>query len=53
MRPFVQESCILEELGIFERHWQIPRRKSLPVVRLFFFYDPWRRGKSGADRFCN
>ena len=44
-RFFFQESCVLEELGIFERHWQIPRRKSLPVVRLFSLYDPWRRGK--------
>ena len=42
---FFQESRILEELGIFEHHWQIPRRKSLPVVRLFSLYDPWRRGK--------
>ena len=32
-----QESCVLEELAIFERHKQIPRRKSVPVVRLFFF----------------
>ena len=47
---FFQESCVLEELGIFERHWQIPRRKSLPVVRLFFLYEPWRRGKS--NRLC-
>ena len=31
-----EESCVLEELGFFERHQQIPRRKSLPVVRLFF-----------------
>ena len=49
---FVQESCVVEALGIFERHWQIPCRKSLPVVRLFFLYDPWRRGKSGTDHFC-
>ena len=42
---FFRDSCVLEELGIFERHWQIPRRKSLPVVRLFSLYDPWRRGK--------
>ena len=34
---FFQESCVLEELEIFERHWQIPHRKSLPVVRLFYF----------------
>ena len=40
-----RESQVLEELGIFERHWQIPRRKPVPVVRLFFLYDPWRRGK--------
>ena len=49
---FIQESCVLEELGFFERHRQIPRQKSLPVVRLFFLYDPWRRGKSGIDRFA-
>ena len=49
---FFQESCVLEELGIFERHWQIPRRKSLPVVRLFFVYNPWRRGNSGTDCFA-
>ena len=42
---FFRESRVLEELGIFERHWQIPRRKPVPVVRLFFLYDPWRRGK--------
>ena len=35
----------LEELGIFERHWQIPRQKLLPVVPLFSLYDPWRGGK--------
>ena len=40
-----RESRVLEELGIFERHWQIRRRKPVPVVRLFFLYDPWRRGK--------
>ena len=45
---FFQESCVLEELGIFERHWQIPHRKSLPVVRLFFLYEPWRRSKRGG-----
>ena len=50
---FVQESCVLEELGIIERHWQIPRRTSLPIVRLFFLYDPWRRGKSGTVLFCS
>ena len=50
---FFQESCVLEELGFFERHRQIPCRKSLPVVRLFFLYDPWRRGKSGTNRFCS
>ena len=42
---FFRESRVLEELGIFERHWQIPRRKPVPVVRLFLLYDPWRRGK--------
>ena len=41
----IRESRVLEELGIFERHWQIRRRKPVPVVRLFFLYDPWRRGK--------
>ena len=41
----------LEELGLFELHWQILRRKSLPVVRLFFLYEPWRRGKSGTNDF--
>ena len=30
---FFQESRVLEELGIFERHWQIPRRTQLPPVR--------------------
>ena len=29
---------------------QIRRRNSLPVVRLFFLYEPWRRGKS--NRLC-
>ena len=50
---FFQESCILEELEFFRRHWQISRRKSLPIVCLFFLYDPWRRGKSRTDRFCS
>ena len=36
-----------------ERHWQIPGRKSLPVVYLFVLYDPCRRGKSGTDHFCS
>ena len=45
---FFQESCLLEELGIFERHWQIPRQKLLPVVRLFLGRVPWRRGKQGG-----
>ena len=40
-----RESQVSEELGILERHWQIRRRKPVPVVRLFFLYDPWRRGK--------
>ena len=40
-----QKSGVSEELGFFERHWQIPRRKSVPVIRLFSLYDPWRRGK--------
>ena len=50
---FFQESCVWEELGIFERHWQMPRRKSLPVVCSFSLYNPWQRGKSGTDRFCS
>ena len=29
--PF-QKTGVSEELGIFERHWQIPRQKLLPVV---------------------
>ena len=49
---FFQESRVWEELGTFEHYWQIPHRKSLPVVRLLFLYDPWRRGKSGTDRFA-
>ena len=34
------------------KNWyrQIRRRNSLPVVRLFFPYEPWRRGKS--NRLC-
>ena len=48
-----QEPYVLEELGIFECHWQIPRRKSLPVVRLFVLHNPGRRVKSGTDRFCS
>ena len=52
-RSFFQESFFLEELGIVECHWQIPRQKSSPVSRLFSLYDPWRRGKSGTDRFCS
>ena len=32
---FFQESCVLEELGIFECYWQIPRQKSVPVVYFF------------------
>ena len=43
-----QESRVTEELGIFERHWQIPRQKLLRVIHLFFPYDPWRRGKQGG-----
>ena len=45
-----QEPCVLEELGFFERHWQIPRQKLLPVVRLFSGRVPWRRGKQ--DGLC-
>ena len=34
---------VLEELRWFERHWQVRRKKLLPVVRLFPLYGPWRR----------
>ena len=40
-----QPTGVLEELGTFERHWQIPRTKLLHVVRLFLRRIPWRLGK--------
>ena len=40
-----QETGVLEELGRFERHWQVGRKKLLPVVNLFLGRLPWRRGK--------
>ena len=30
-----QETGVLEELGGFERHWDVRRKNLLPVVRLF------------------
>ena len=43
-----QETGVLEELGGFERHWHVRRKKLLPVVRLFLGRVPWRRGKQGG-----
>ena len=40
-----EETSVLEELGRFERHWQVGRKKLLPVVNLFLGRLPWRRGK--------
>ena len=40
-----QETGVLEELGRFERHWQVGRKKLLPVVHLFLGGLPWRSGK--------
>ena len=40
-----QETGVLEELWISERHWQVGRKKLLPVVNLFLGRLPWRRGK--------
>ena len=40
-----QETGILEELGRFERHWHVSRKKLSPVVHLFLGRLPWRRGK--------
>ena len=42
-----QETGVLEELGGFERHWDVRRKNLLPVVRLFLGRVPWRRGKQG------
>ena len=39
------KSGVLEELWISERHWQVGRKKLLPVVNLFLGRLPWRRGK--------
>ena len=44
-------SLVLEERRHFQRRWQIPRQKLLPVVRSFSLYEPWRRGKSGTNNF--
>ena len=41
---------VLEKLGGFECHWHVCRKKLLPVVRLFLWRVPWRRGKQG--RLC-
>ena len=38
---FLQKTGVSEELGVFERQWQIPRQKLLPVIRLFHICDPW------------
>ena len=46
-----QETGVLEELGGFERHWDVRRKNLLPVVRLFLGRVPWRRGKSGTNCF--
>ena len=40
-----QETGVLEELGRFERHWHVGRKKLLLVVNLFLGRLPWRRGK--------
>ena len=45
------KQAVFEELRFFGRHWQIPRRKSLPVIYFFSHYDLWRRGKSGTHHF--
>ena len=34
------DSLVLEERAPFQRLWQIDREKLLPVVRLFFRYEP-------------
>ena len=46
-----QETGVLEELGGFERHWHVRRKKLLPVVRLFLGRLPWRRGKQPKTCF--
>ena len=35
----------MEELGRFERHWHVRRKKLLPLMRLFLGRLPWRGGK--------
>ena len=40
-----QETGVLEELGRFERHWHVRRKKLLPLMRLFWGRLPWRGGK--------
>ena len=42
---FFQETGVLEELWISERHWQVGRKKLLPELPLFLGRLPWRRGK--------
>ena len=37
---FFDVSLVLEERAPFQRLWQIDREKLLPVVRLFFHYEP-------------
>ena len=44
-RFFFQLSGVLEELRGPQRHWHVPRKKLLPVVRFFLGRLPWRRGK--------
>ena len=40
-----QETGVLEELGRFERHCHVRRKKLLPLMRLFLGRLPWRGGK--------
>ena len=40
-----QETGVLEELGRFERHWHVRRKKLLPLMRFFLGRLPWRGGK--------
>ena len=40
-----QETGVLEELGRFERHWHIRRKKLLRLMRLFWGRLSWRGGK--------
>ena len=44
-RFLFQETGVLEELWISERHWQVSRKKLLPELPLFWGRLPWRRGK--------